>query len=185
GGGRERSRIGPGVVGVYAHNALRMSLWKQPHPTWIVGHRGAPRRARENTLDSLDWAESLGVDAIEFDLRQTRDGEAVLFHDEDVVLGGQRVPARSFTSRAIDRLRPRSESGASRSPRLEEVLHRYGHDMRYMIEVKTSGSTQLALMARRVASLAGAFGVRARCLVSSFDAEFLRRMRETDPEIAT
>jgi len=162
-----------------------MSDWKNPHPIWIIGHRGAPRRARENTLDSLDWAESLGADAVEFDLRQTRDGEAVLFHDEDVVLGGQRVPVKSFTSREIDRLQLPSEFGDYRIPRLEEVFHRYGHDMRYMIEVKTAGSTQLALMARRIASLAGAFGIRARCLVSSFDAEFLRRMREADPEIAT
>jgi len=161
-----------------------LSDWRQPHDTWIVGHRGAPRRARENTLDSLDWAESLGADAVEFDLRQTRDGEAVLFHDEEIVLGGQRVPVKSFTAREIERLQLPSDFGEYRVPRLEEVFHRYGHDMRYVIEVKTSGSTQLALMARRVASLAGAFGVASRCLVASFDAEFLRRMRETDPQIA-
>ena len=162
-----------------------MSDWKRPHPAWVVGHRGAPRRARENTLDSLDWAESLGADAVEFDLRQTRDGEAVLFHDEDIVLGGQRVPVRSFTSREIERLQLPSEFGDYRIPRLEEVFHRFSHDLRYVIEVKTSGSTQLALMARRVAALAATFGVRPRCLVASFDAEFLRRMREADPEIAT
>jgi glycerophosphoryl diester phosphodiesterase len=162
-----------------------VSDWKTPHPTWIVGHRGAPRRARENTLDSLDWAESLGADAIEFDLRQTRDGEAVLFHDEDIVLGGQRVPVKSFTAREVEKLTLPSELGEYRIPRLEEVLHRYGHALRYVIEVKTSPSTQLALMARRVAMLARSFGVAARCFVVSFDAEFLRRMREADSEIAT
>jgi len=162
-----------------------VSHWKTPHGTWIVGHRGAPRRARENTLDSLDWAESLGADAVEIDLRQTRDGEAVLFHDEDIVLGGQRVPVKSFTAREIEKLTLPSELGEYRIPRLEDVLHRYGHAMRYVIEVKTSASTQLALMARRVAMLARSFGVAARCFVVSFDGEFLRRMRETDPEIAT
>lgn len=162
-----------------------MSDWKAPHPVWIVGHRGAPRRARENTLDSLDWAESLGVDAVEFDLRQTRDGEAVIFHDEDIGLGGQRVPVRSFTAREIEKLQLPSEFGEYRIPKLEEVFHRYGHTLRYLVEVKTSPSTQTILMARRVAALAAEFGVRARCLVASFDAEFLRRMRETDPEIAT
>jgi glycerophosphoryl diester phosphodiesterase len=162
-----------------------VSDWRQPHGVWVVGHRGAPRRARENTLDSLDWAESLGADAVEFDLRQTRDGEAVLFHDEDIGLGGQRVPVKSFTAREIERLQLPSDFGEYRVPRLEDVFHRYGHDLRYLVEVKTSGSTQLALMARRVASLAAAFGVGSKCLVASFDAEFLRRMRETDPEIAT
>ena len=162
-----------------------MSDWKKPHPVWIVGHRGAPRRARENTLDSLDWAESLGADAVEFDLRQTRDGEAVLFHDEDIVLGGQRVPVKSFTAREVEKLTIPSELGEYRIPRLEEVFHRYSHALRYVVEVKTSASTQLALMARRIAMLAASFGIGARCLVASFDAEFLRRMREADPEIAS
>jgi glycerophosphoryl diester phosphodiesterase len=162
-----------------------VSHWKTPHAVWIVGHRGAPRRARENTLDSLDWAESLGADAVEFDLRQTRDGEAVLFHDEDIVLGGQRVPVKSFTAREVEKLTLPSELGEYRIPRLEEVFHRYSHALRYVIEVKTSASTLLALMARRVAMLARSFGVGPLCLVASFDAEFLRRMREADPEIAT
>ena len=162
-----------------------MSDWKRPHPVWIVGHRGAPRRARENTLDSLDWAESLRADAVEFDLRQTRDGEAVLYHDEDIVLGGQRVPVKSFTAREVEKLTIPSELGEYRIPRLEDVFHRYSHALRYVVEVKTSATTQLALMARRIAMLAASFGVGPRCLVASFDAEFLRRMREADPEIAT
>src|SRR6478672_9997931 len=164
---------------------MASSEWKAPHALWIVGHRGAPRRARENTLDSLDWAESLGADAVEFDIRQTRDGETVVFHDEDIVLGGQRVPVKSFTAREVEKLTLPSELGEYRIPRLEEVLHRYGHAMRYVIEAKTSSSTQLSLMARRIAMLANSFGVGPRCFVVSFDAEFLRRMREADPAIAT
>src|ERR1700681_3707419 len=162
-----------------------MNEWRQPHPVWVAGHRGAPRGRRENTLDSLDWAESLGADAVEFDLRQTRDGEAVLFHDEDIVLGGQRVPIKSFTAREIEKLTLPSELGEYRIPRLEDVLHRYGHAMRYTIEVKTSASTQLALMARRVTMLVRSFGVAERCLVVSFAGGFLRAMAGTDPEIAT
>jgi len=161
------------------------SEWKKPHPTWIVGHRGAPRRARENTIDGLDAAEILGVDAVEFDLRQTRDGEAVLFHDEDVVLGNQRIPVRTFTTREIVRLQLPSEFGSYRIPRLEDVFHRYGRDLRYIVEVKTSRETSLALMARRVVRVAAEFGVSDRCLVASFDAELLRKVREIDAEIAT
>ena len=88
-----------------------MSEWRNSHPTFVVGHRGAPRRARENTIDSFDWAESLGVDAVEFDLRQTREGEAVLYHDEGIALGSQHVPVRRFTAREIERLSLPSEFG--------------------------------------------------------------------------
>lgn len=162
-----------------------MSLWRQDHPTWIVGHRGAPRRARENTIESLDWAESFGVDAVEFDVRQTRDGEAVLFHDEDILLGTQRIPVRSFTSREIERLLIPSELGEYRIPRLEHVFHRYGSALKYLVEVKTGPGMQLSTMARRIARLADAYGVATRCLVASFDMEFVKRMREADREIAT
>jgi glycerophosphoryl diester phosphodiesterase len=161
-----------------------MSEWTVPHETWIVGHRGAPRRARENTIESLDFAESFGVDAVEFDVRQTRDGEAVLFHDEDVVLGTQRIPVRSFTWRELERLSIPSEFGDYRIPRLESVFHRYGRTLRYVVEVKGGPGMQHGTMARRIAKLAQAFGVADRCLVASFDAEFLKKMHEAAPAIA-
>ena len=161
------------------------SDWREPHPVWIVGHRGAPRRARENTIDSFDWAESLGCDAVEFDLRQTRDGEAVLFHDEEIALGTQRVPVRSFTIREIQRLSLRSDLGEYRIPTLQDVFHRYGRALRYVVEVKGSSSLDRGVMVRRVAGLAAEYGVVDRCLVASFDAEFLKRMREIAPRFAT
>lgn len=162
-----------------------MSEWKSAHPVWIVGHRGAPRRARENTIASFDWAETFGVDAIEFDVRQTREGEAVVFHDAEIALGSQRVPVRHFTAREIERLTLSSEFGEYKVPKLEEVFHRYGRALRYVVEVKISTGTGLAIMARRIARVAAAYRVADRCLVASFDAEFLRKMREADPEIAT
>ncbi|MDX3050816.1 glycerophosphodiester phosphodiesterase family protein, partial [Streptomyces scabiei] len=46
-----------------------------------VAHRGAPYLHRENTLDSLRAGLGLGADAVEFDVRTTRDGVPVLLHD--------------------------------------------------------------------------------------------------------
>jgi glycerophosphoryl diester phosphodiesterase len=161
------------------------SEWREPHAPWIVGHRGAPRRARENTIESFDWAESLGVDAVEFDLRQTRDGEAVVFHDDDVTLGNQHVPVRSFTTREIEKLTLPSEHGDYRIPKLQDVFHRYGRALRYVVEVKASPGYDRGVMARRVAGLAFEYGVIPRCLVVSFDADFCRRMREIEPRLAT
>src|SRR5262249_11787721 len=137
------------------------------------------------TIESLDFAETFGVDAVEFDVRQTRDGEAVLFHDEEVVLGTQKIPVRSFTWREIEKLAIPSEFGDFRIPRLESVFHRYGRGLRSIVEVKTGHGMQPGTMARRIAKLAAAFGVAHRCLVASFDGEFLKRMREAAPEIAT
>ncbi|MCX5011426.1 glycerophosphodiester phosphodiesterase [Streptomyces sp. NBC_00555] len=47
-----------------------------------VGHRGDPYRVRENTLSSIRSAFARGADAVEIDVRLTRDGVPVLLHDE-------------------------------------------------------------------------------------------------------
>lgn len=46
-----------------------------------VAHRGDPYRARENTLASVRSAIARGADAVEVDVRLTRDGVPVLLHD--------------------------------------------------------------------------------------------------------
>ncbi|MEU9312667.1 glycerophosphodiester phosphodiesterase [Streptomyces sp. NPDC048256] len=52
------------------------------HNVTAVAHRGDPYRFRENTVDSLRSALDRGADAVEFDVRLTRDGVPVLLHDE-------------------------------------------------------------------------------------------------------
>ncbi|MFE9678681.1 glycerophosphodiester phosphodiesterase [Streptomyces sp. NPDC006259] len=47
-----------------------------------VAHRGDPYRVRENTVASLRSALDQGADAVEIDVRLTRDGVPVLLHDE-------------------------------------------------------------------------------------------------------
>ncbi|MFF8647584.1 glycerophosphodiester phosphodiesterase [Streptomyces griseoluteus] len=51
--------------------------------TWTaVAHRGDPYRFRENTLASVRSALDRGADAVEIDVRLTRDGVPVLLHDD-------------------------------------------------------------------------------------------------------
>ncbi|WP_338906338.1 glycerophosphodiester phosphodiesterase [Streptomyces nigra] len=51
------------------------------HHVTAVAHRGDPYRVRENTLLSLRSALALGAEAVEIDVRLTRDGVPVLLHD--------------------------------------------------------------------------------------------------------
>jgi len=50
----------------------------------VIAHRGANRQAPENTLAAFHLALDLGADLLELDVRQTRDGELVVIHDEYV-----------------------------------------------------------------------------------------------------
>lgn len=47
-----------------------------------VAHRGDPYHVRENTVGSLRSALARGADAVEIDVRLTRDGVPVLLHDD-------------------------------------------------------------------------------------------------------
>lgn len=47
----------------------------------VIAHRGASGRAPENTLAAARLAVALGADAVEGDVRRTRDGVLVVIHD--------------------------------------------------------------------------------------------------------
>ena len=48
----------------------------------VIGHRGAAGAAPENTLASIRKARELGATWIEFDVKLTKDGHPILFHDD-------------------------------------------------------------------------------------------------------
>ena len=50
----------------------------------ISAHRGANTIAPENTLKSYEYAFAYGVDMVEVDVQQTRDGRLVALHDSTV-----------------------------------------------------------------------------------------------------
>ncbi len=55
-----------------------------PGPPWILGVRGAPRSAPENTAASFALAIALGLDGVHYELRGAASGELVLLADESL-----------------------------------------------------------------------------------------------------
>ncbi|NEC76345.1 glycerophosphodiester phosphodiesterase, partial [Streptomyces rochei] len=82
-----------------------------------VAHRGDPYRYRENTIGSLRSALDRGADAVETDVRLTRDGVPVLLHDETLKrLWRHDRPLRSLSADEVRGLT------AGRVPTLAEAL---------------------------------------------------------------
>ncbi|MFD7839888.1 glycerophosphodiester phosphodiesterase [Streptomyces sp. NPDC059761] len=82
-----------------------------------VGHRGDPYRVRENTLPSIRSAFARGADAVEIDVRLTRDGVPVLLHDETLQrLWGHDVRLDAVTAPQL------KELTEGRIPTLREAL---------------------------------------------------------------
>src|ERR1041385_8088015 len=76
------------VAGIIACTLLATtSHAKEPIPFHIQAHRGAGEAFPENTLESFQWSWKHGVTP-ESDLRTTKDGTIVCFHDPNL----KRVP---------------------------------------------------------------------------------------------
>ncbi len=58
--------------------------------TMIYAHRGANKEAAENTRTAFDKALHYAIDGIETDIQISRDGVAVLWHDDDLAKLGLR-----------------------------------------------------------------------------------------------
>ncbi|MDR3081857.1 MAG: glycerophosphodiester phosphodiesterase [Streptomyces sp.] len=82
-----------------------------------VAHRGDPYLHRENTVDSLRSALARGADAVEIDVRLTRDGVPVLLHDETLKRLWERD--RPLTSLTCDEVREVTAGGV---PTLADAL---------------------------------------------------------------
>lgn len=104
----------------------------------MIAHRTCPRHAPENSLEGVDRAAELGADAVEMDVRLTRDGTPVLLHDA-VLWRTARVPfpVRWVGGQMARRLRDRRGC----APPLSEALHlASSRGLRPVLDVKAAGA---------------------------------------------
>jgi glycerophosphoryl diester phosphodiesterase len=153
--------------------------------TRVVGHRGSPTKALENTFDSFDRAEADGADAFELDVRLTLDGEAVVHHDAEFVLGNRRVPLANVTMPELSETEIVRGEFRGFAPTLRDVFLRYGPQGRYLVELKPGPAQRPGLLEFRVAALLVQFALLEKAVVLSFSMDALRRIREIEPRIQT
>ncbi|MFG2311090.1 glycerophosphodiester phosphodiesterase [Streptomyces sp. NPDC048566] len=136
-----------------------------------VAHRGDPYRARENTIDSLRSALHRGADAVEIDVRPTRDRLPVLLHDDTLArLWGHDRPLRTLSS---DEVKGLTGGGV---PTLAEALGATG-DSRVMVDLPGPVDERTV---REVVDVVGACGARDRVYYCAGAAAMLA-VRAADP----
>lgn len=107
----------------------------------VIGHRGAPGEAPENTIASFEAAVDAGAEAIEFDVALSADGVPVIAHDENLErVSGQEVRVSQLDLaelRMLDVSRTlRTWPTPERIPTLAEVLERFAGRVRLFVELK-------------------------------------------------
>jgi glycerophosphoryl diester phosphodiesterase len=139
-------------------------------------------------MPAFERAVQMGADGIELDVQLSRDGVAVVLHDETV----QRVwrgrgAVGSFTYAELRTLRADTDPGNAGLyiPTLEEVLAFVAQTGLWLnIELKTHIEPYPGIE-EKVTALVEASGMRERVLYSSFNHLSLKKLLSVDPNAKT
>jgi glycerophosphoryl diester phosphodiesterase len=107
----------------------------------IVGHKGATGYAPENTLPSFQMAIAIGCDRAELDVRSTKDGQIVVFHDDEVSRLTNGVGLVSEMT--LSELKKLDCEQGEKIPTLQEVIDVCKNKIDLQIELKADGTPEL------------------------------------------
>jgi glycerophosphoryl diester phosphodiesterase len=149
----------------------------EEHGPLAIAHRGGLALGPENTLATFARTTALGVRYLETDVRTTRDGGLVCFHDAGLRrTTGERGTVADLDLRAVRRL---LVDGREPVPTLAEAMHAFP-DARWAVDLKDEAS-----VAAMAALLLANPGWAARVCVAGAWSRRLLRLQAAVPEVTT
>jgi glycerophosphoryl diester phosphodiesterase len=152
----------------------------------IIGHRGYPVRAVENSVAGLSAAADAGADLVETDIQETRDGGLVVMHD--VGLGRLTDDNRNvyeLTEDEVTALTLRQDGHTASIPTLAEYVHTAdARGIRLLVEVKPHGHEPPGF-ARRVTAQLDRLDPDDTHMIQSLDRELIHEIARLDPDRPT
>lgn len=161
----------------------------------ILGHRGASAVAPENTLAAFSQAIQDGADGIEFDVRLSSDGVAVVIHDDTLNRTGlisgavsaltaaqlQQIDVGSwFTKRTGD------QTFANETiPTLAAVFDLFASNNAVLYVEMKCAELQAAALAEAVVRQIDEHQMRERVVVESFVLSAIAEVKTSDPHVRT
>ena len=166
----------------------RKSLSNHPSTTMGVkkiinwAHRGASGHVTENTLLAFQQAVEMGADGIECDIRETRDGQLVIFHDATLKRMANRSRAIEKSTRAqLQQIHICTETDTEchkeRIPELSQLFKTIKAPCQLNLEIKKAEPTKLLNQVYQ-------HHAQKQVLLSSFEGALLSKIRSLDSEIA-
>ena len=132
-----------------------------------IAHRGYTREWPGNTLEAIEAEIMLGVDAVEVDVQETRDGCFVLAHDAT-------IEGRAIGDMTLPELMGIDVGLGCRVPTLEEALDVCRGEVGVVLELKDVRSV------RRFLEIVKGSGEEGRVGVCSFDPALLSKVKEME-----
>ena len=156
------------------------------HETKITAHRGSSITAPENTLAAFQEAINNMADFIEIDVTLTKDGIPVVIHDSNALrTTGVNREISDMTFYEVKQLDAgiyhSAEYAGERIPTLYEVLELAKGKIEVNIEIKPGNNSME--VAEKVVEAVRAKSMVSECVVTSFEIEPLRRVKQLEPQI--
>lgn len=143
----------------------------------IMGHRGAAALEPENTLLSIGRAMEIGVDAVEIDVRLSKDKSVVVIHDAtlDRTTNGT-GPVGSYE---LNEIKGFDAGKGETVPTLQEVFDLIGNKVMLVVELKEEGTENF------VVELIEKNNLEENVYVISFWHELVRAAKSLNSRIKT
>lgn len=153
-------------------------------PSIIIGHRGNPSLAPENTVEGSVYAYELGAMLVENDIQLTKDGVIVVMHDDTIdrtTNGSGKVTSMTYADLQKYAVDAFGDFGSVPIPTLEDYLKTFKDlDACLLIEIKNSDTA----ICPPLVELLRKYNMTDRVNVISFGTGILERMKELAPEIS-
>ena len=139
-------------------------------------HRGHTKKFRENTIEAFQEAKNLGFNYLETDLRKTKDGKIITFHDADV----KRVCGDNIKVFDIDhkRLNNLNFFQPGHTPTLNELLEEFPFTF-FNIDLKVKQISE------KVLKILKDMDAENRVCIGSFNSKNLDEVHLLNPSILT
>ncbi|MDP6570262.1 MAG: glycerophosphodiester phosphodiesterase [Candidatus Marinimicrobia bacterium] len=145
----------------------------------VIGHRGAPVLAKENTLDSFKSAFDAGLIGIELDVQLSSDNKLVVFHD--YFINHPEIPANKVNNIPYNTMINIRDNNI---PLLSDVIQIIPEGSFINIEIKSNQIINTGIE-KKVLTEIKTRGIENACIVSSFNPFVLRRIKKLAPHITT
>ncbi len=172
--------IGQAIFGCRRILACQSDIFSYPFTMTIpliCAHRGASANYPENTLKSFVKALEQKADALEIDVRQTRDGHLVACHDFNLSrLTGEHVGLSEINLEEFKKLRIKNlEPPAT----LDEIFSEAANCPRIVLDIKENR------IEKKILALIAEHRLEEKMILSSFDPRILAVLKHLNPEIKT
>ncbi|WP_278693083.1 glycerophosphodiester phosphodiesterase family protein [Arachnia propionica] len=155
----------------------------------VVGHRGGPEdTAVENSMEAVEQSITAGAGYVEMDIQRTRDGQYVVFHDENFSrFTHERRAVHEMTLAEIRELDLGEKSNGRfsnvRVPTLEELLERTRGRIGIFLELKGRSADQQ--MVDDAVAAVKRHDMLDRVVVISLKYELITGIEERHPEVTS